>query len=101
MKTAKYSITFGLSGCYLPDNHSGVYEFTRRKDLAVHIRWELENYGLPASLFKQVRITRLWSFIKKNGASVAHFNLYHKQFVLAFNGLTDEEYEQGLKEMED
>ena len=91
---ARYAVTYGLNGCYMPDSHAGVFEFHTRSELAAFIRAELEVYELPKSLFNEVRITRLWSFIKRHGSSTAHFSLVHKGYVLAFNGLTEEEYQQ-------
>jgi hypothetical protein len=94
---ARYSVSFGLSGCYLPDSHGGIYEVTRRKDLAGIIRDELQTYDLPAGLFRDAHVRRLWRFITRNGSSVAHFSLYHGDHVLAFSGLTQAEYEQAAE----
>lgn len=89
---ARYAITFGLSGCYMPDSHDGAYEFTTRKELADMIRSELEMYDMPASLFREVRIRALWAHIKRHGASSAHFSLIHGGNALEFHGLTEEEF---------
>lgn len=89
---ARYAVTFGLSGCYMPDAHEGAHEFSTRKALADFIRNELEVFDLPAYLFRAVRIRRLWSFIKRNGASSAHFALHHGANVLEFHGLTEDEF---------
>lgn len=89
---ARYKILFGLSGCYLADSEYGVFEVTTRKELSSLIRNSLEFYEMPKYLFSQVKIRKLWSFIKRNGSSSAHFNLHHKQFVINFYGLTEEEY---------
>jgi len=86
-------VSFGLAGCYLPDSHGGVYEVTTRRELASIIRGEIEVYDLPACLFRDAHVRRLWKFIRRNGSSVAHFSLYHGDHVLAFNGLTQAEYE--------
>lgn len=95
MKTTfYYCANFGLAGCYLPDSQSYPYAGTTRKELAEYIRCELDIYDLPKSLFNEVKISRLWSFIKRNGSSTAHFNLHHKQYCLSFNGLTEEEFAQ-------
>ena len=95
---AYYAITFGMTGCYMPDSHNGAHCFTRRKDLAETIRSYLEMYDLPASLFHEVKIKKLWKFIKRNGASVAHFSLDHEGHTLSFHGLTEEEYNQQNQE---
>ena len=92
MTIARYSVNFGLSGCYMPDSYSGSYECTSRKDLANLIRSELKLYGLPASLFREVRIRKLWAYIKLHGSSVAHFSIVHKGCALSFVGLTAEEF---------
>jgi hypothetical protein len=89
--TADYAITFGLSGCYMPDSGPHTISCATRAELANAIRAELENYDFPASLFREVRIRRLWSFITRNGSSVAHFHLSHGGHTLAFHGLTKAE----------
>jgi len=91
---ARYSVTFGLRGCYMPDSSSGPYEFATRRELSAYIKDELAAYDLPASLFREVNIRRLWSFITRNGSSSAHFALYHKENALEFHGLTEEEFKQ-------
>lgn len=90
--TARYCVTFGLTGCYMPDSNDGPTIFHTRKALAAFIRHELEHYELPANLFREVRIRRLWSFIKAHGSSSAHFHLSHKGYSLSFSGLTEEEF---------
>lgn len=91
-KPARYIVTNGLAGCYMPDTNHGAIEFTRRRDLAQYIRDELSYLDMPASLFHDVRITKLWQFIQRNGSSCAHFRLEHNGYELAFHGLTDEEF---------
>lgn len=95
---ARYAVTFGLSGCYMPDSHDGAHEFTTRKDLAAFIRSELEMYDMPASLFREVRMRNLWRFIVRNGSSSAHFSLYHGANSLSFHGLTEAEYEEQTRD---
>lgn len=90
-KLARYSVSNGLAGCYMPDNVSGPYLFGTRAELAAFIRSELEHLDLPASLFSEVRIRRLWGFIQRHGSSTAHFSLVHKGYALSFHGLTEEE----------
>ena len=92
--TIRYSTHFGLTGCYMPDSYGGPFECTTRKELAAYIRCELECYGLPASLFKEVRIRHLWSAIKTRGSSSYHFSLRHGANSLTFNGLTEDEFNQ-------
>ena len=94
MTTARYSMTFGLSGCYMPDSYGGPYICSTRREIASIIRSELEAYDLPASRFREVRIARLWAFIKRNGSSVAHFALQHGANELAFHGLTEAEADE-------
>jgi len=91
---ARYAVTFGLAGCYMPDSHEGVHEFTTRKELAEFIRGELDVFDMPSSLFREVHIRRLWGFITKHGSSQAHFNLHHKENVLSFHGLTEDEFNE-------
>lgn len=89
---ARYAVTFGLRGCYMPDSHDGAHEFTTRKELADFIRSELDMYEMPACLFGDVNIRRLWGFIKRHGSSTAHFALHHGGNALEFHGLTEAEY---------
>jgi len=95
---ARYNVTFGLRGCYMPDSASGPYAFTTRRELASFIRSELEFYDLPACLFGEVKIRRLWSFIKRHGSSTAHFGLFRQGHALEFHGLTEEEFNEQDKE---
>ena len=100
MTIARYSITSGLSGCYMPNSVSGPYAFGSRKELADAIRYEIEFMGWPTSLFRQVRIANLWDFIKRNGSSSAHFSIYYGAEEIAFHGLTEEEFEAGQEDDE-
>jgi hypothetical protein len=94
MKPARYAVTLGLSGCYMPDTYFGAFEVTRRRDLAQAIRDYVRMSDMPASLMRDIKITRLWSFIKQHGSSTAHFRLVHKGYELAFHGLTEDEYNE-------
>jgi hypothetical protein len=96
MKTpvARYAVTFGLSGCYLPDSHFGPIVCTTRRELMQTIRAEIESAGFPACTIRQVKATRLWQFIKRNGSSVAHFSVTHGAHEIGFHGLTEAEAEQ-------
>ena len=91
---ARYAVTFGLRGCYMPDSHEGAYEFSTRRELASFIRGELEAFDMPTRLFRKVRLRRLWRFISRHGSSTAHFSLYHGANALEFHGLTEDEYRE-------
>jgi len=78
----------------MPDSVSGPVEFATRREFAEYIRSELDFYEMPASLFREVKLRKLWAFIRRNGASVAHFSLDHKGYSLSFEGLTEEEFKQ-------
>jgi hypothetical protein len=91
---ARYSVTYGLSGCYMPDSSSGPIACATRGELASLIKSELETYEMPASLFAEVKIRRLWTLIARNGSSVAHFHLNHGANVLSFHGLTVDEFNE-------
>lgn len=95
---ARYSITYGLRGCYMPGSQMGPYEFTTRKELADYIRTELTSFDMPARLFREVNLRRLWGFIKRHGSSQAHFALHHGHNALEFHGLTEEEFNQMSEE---
>lgn len=97
---ARYAITSGLSGCYLPDSSGGPVICGTRRELADAIRYEIEFQGFPASTFNQVGIRNLWQFICRNGSSVAHFSVDHGAYEIAFHGLTEEEAEQMEAESE-
>lgn len=92
--TADYAISFGLSGCYLPDTEPLAISCATRRGLADVIRAELEAHDMPASLFREVNLRRLWGFIVRNGSSVAHFSLDHGGYTLAFHGLTKAELDE-------
>lgn len=89
--TADYTVSFGLSGCYMPDSGPHVISCATRRDLANAIRAELEAYSMPAYLIREVRLRRLWGFISRNGSSVADFSLSHGGYTLHFGGLTKAE----------
>lgn len=91
MATFRYSISTGLSGCYMPDNVSGPYTGTTRKELVSMIADEIEFMDWPKSAIREIKINRLWSFIKKNGSSSAHFSISRDGYEIAFHGLTEEE----------
>ena len=95
---ARYTITSGLAGCYMPDSISGPREYTSRKALADAIRYEIEFQDWPANLFREVRIRNLWAHIKRHGSSRAHFSIQHGAHEIAFHGLTEEEYNEQSRE---
>jgi hypothetical protein len=96
----RYSVTFGLAGCYIPDNGPHYVEFNTRRELAKFIRDELDRLEWPKKLFGEVNIRRVWKHIAKHGSSVAHFSIYHQHNVLNFHGLTDAEYAEAEAESE-
>lgn len=96
--TARFAITYGMNGTYMPDWHGGAFEATTRRELAAVIRDTIRLLDLPANLFEQVKIQRLWKFIKYHGTSSAHVYLHHGNYVLAFSGLTDDEFDAHERE---
>lgn len=96
--SADYSISFGLTGCYMPNSEPYPVSFDTRKALADFIRTTLVEYDLPACLFREVGITRLWHHIKRHGSSVAHFSLSHGDYTLGFHGLTSTEYADATRD---
>lgn len=90
---ARYAVTFGLSGCYMPDDGPHTVEFTTRAALANFVRNELDRLEWPKGLFASANIKRVWRHIAEHGSSVAHFSIQYKSNELAFYGLTDEEFE--------
>lgn len=97
---ARYSVTSGLHGCYMPDNVSGPIIAHTRRDLMAVIRDELELAGFPKSAVREVKARRLWAYIKRHGSSVAHFTIVHRGREVAFHGLTEEEADQMEREGE-
>lgn len=93
---ARYCISHGMLG-YMP-NDVWHCEASSRRELAQTIRDALAMYEMPASLFKEVHIRDLWFFIDRHGSSVQHFYLRHKNMVLQFSGMTDEEWENHAKQ---
>ena len=101
MVIARYTITSGLSGCYMPDNVSSPMVFTSRKELAAAIRAEIEYQDFPKSSFAQVRIRDLWRKIARIGsASSMHFSIDHGAREIAFHGMTEDECNESLAEFE-
>lgn len=98
---ARYAITVGLAGCYMPDSHMGPYQFATRGELAQAIRDEIEFQEFPQSAFAQVGIRKLWAAIQYAGSSSSyHFSIAHKGREIAFHGLTEEEFDAMEKESE-
>jgi hypothetical protein len=95
---ARYSVTSGLAGCYMPDNHSGPFSAATSKELADAIRCEIEMAEFPKSAIRQVRLRRLWRYIANHGSSVAHFSIQHAGREIAFHGLTESEFAQAESE---
>lgn len=91
---ARYAVTYGLLGCYMPDSGPDTVAFSTRRDMAAYLRSELAFYEMPLRLLRDVRLRRLWGFISRNGSSVAHFSLEHKGCSLRFDGLTEEEWNE-------
>lgn len=95
---ARYTVTSGLAGCYLPDSASGPMEFHTRKALASYIREELTSHDFPEHLFASVGIRGLWNWISRHGSSIAHFRIEHKGREIAFHGLTEDEFNEQSRE---
>lgn len=91
---ARYAVTFGLEGCYMPDCNDGAFEFRSAREFSAFIKGELENYDMPKRLFREVNFRDLWRFIQSRGSSCAHFSLCHKGYSLSFYGLTEDEYRE-------
>lgn len=88
----RYSVSYGLQGCYMPDSISGPYTGTTRRELANLVRGELSQYGMAERRIRDVRLRDLWRFIKRNGSSSAHFHIADGEHnVLSFHGLTEDE----------
>lgn len=88
---ARYAVTYGLSGCYMPDSEPMLITAATRTELADIIRAELAFYDMPANRFADVSIRTLWALIKRHGSSSAHFRLTHNGYTLRFSGLTEDE----------
>jgi hypothetical protein len=91
-KIARYAVSFGLAGCYMPDNQIGPLQFSTRRELAAFIRSEIADAEWPSNVFKDVKIRNLWRHIARWGSSSAHFSIVHKGYSLSFYGLTAEEF---------
>ena len=93
-QVARYAITSGLAGCYMPDNGPSAIQCDTRRELANAIRYELEFLEFPKSAIRQISLRNIWGHIARHGPSVAHFSIQHKGREVAFHGLTDAEFEQ-------
>lgn len=97
-QTWRYSVSVGLSGCYMPNSVSGPYCGTTRHELSALIRDQISMYAdgeddpSERSLFAQVGIRSLWRFVARNGSSCAHFTIdIGRGEEIAFHGLTEAE----------
>lgn len=88
---ARYAVTSGLAGCYMPDNHGGPIVAETRRELMDSIRCEIEMADFPKCAIRQVRARNLWRHIARHGSSVAHFSIQHGGREIAFHGLTESE----------
>lgn len=91
-KIARYAVTNGLAGCYMPDYVTPTVAFHTRASLTDFIREEIKRQEFPKRMFDEVRIRRLWTFIQRHGSSTAHFSLIHKGYEISFSGLTEDEF---------
>lgn len=87
---ARFQIMSGLPGC-LP-NSADVYAYTTRREVVSAFRDYLEFQGLPAYLIHQIKWRDVWHHIKRYGASSLHLCVQHKNTVVEFAGLTENEY---------
>jgi hypothetical protein len=92
--TFRYSLMRGLSGCYMPDSHSGPFVGHTRGELASIIRDELAFMEWPKHHIRNIHLRNIWKNIVKYGSSSIHFSIYHRGMVLEFVGLTEEESNQ-------
>lgn len=94
---ARYSVHYGLQGCYMPDSHYGCFELTTRRELSSLVREALASYDMPKSAFASVNLRTLWRWIKAHGSSVAHFTINHGEHnALTFSGITEAEYTEAM-----
>ncbi len=98
MTIARYSITTGLAGCYLPNGGPYLMTARTRGELADSIREEITGQGFPKATFAQANIKELWGRIKRHGSSCQHFSIEHGAYEIAFHGLTEEEADNMLEE---
>ncbi|MER9178919.1 hypothetical protein [Mesorhizobium sp. M0767] len=93
-KSARYAVTFGLAGCYMPDSHLGAYEFRTRGEFIAFIKDEIEQHGFPKNTFGQANMRKRWGRIKRHGSSVQHFSIDHGSYSIGFHGLTLAEFRE-------
>ena len=91
MATFRYSVSNGLSGCYMPDCVNGPYVGSTRRELASIIRDELERMEWPKSMLNHLGLRILWKQIVRYGSSSMSFSLCRKGYSISFNGLTEDE----------
>jgi len=89
---ARFQLMNGLDGCYMPDNHQGPYEVTRRRELISAVRDQLEWLEFPKAAIRQVRWTKVWRAFKfARSFSSIHLSITHKGYALEICGLTEDE----------
>jgi len=94
MTTARYTITSGLAGCYLPNSASAPQAYHSRRELADAIRAEIEYQSFPKSAFAQAQVRNLWrKIVHVDSASSMHFSIEHGAYEIAFHGMTQEEFD--------
>lgn len=64
-KTARFTIMYGLEGCYMPDSDFGHYAVTTRRDLVQAMRDALAFYDFPKAAIHQVKWLRVWDHAKR------------------------------------
>lgn len=94
----KFTLHFGLAGCYMPDN-SQVYCCYTRKEFVSLLEDELGHADWPASAFNQFKVKRTWNNVQryKSGSSV-HTSAYHGANCISVNGMTDDEYDRWMED---
>lgn len=104
-EVARYHVYMASAGC-MPDSTYGLVYAPRRKDLAEAVRDVLAFYDLPARRFREVKIRRLWRYIRNWGSSCAHFSIEcnmheHDLYAVHFSGITEEEYDRIEQQQEE
>ena len=86
-----YAVGYGLQEHDFDYSKCCVYAIDSRQRFCSMIRNEIKRHNLPQYYFGRVGVRNLWQHLKQRGSSCAPFYVTHKDMILCFYGLTENE----------